>query len=557
MKKIPLTSLLALVLLPGLTLADGQTTRISVNNARVQGNQSSYYASISADGRYVAFLSDANNLVVGGDTNGVSDIFVRDRKTGETERVSVDSAGKQGNGSSFGRFAISADGRHVVFESSAKNLVSGDTNGQKDIFVHDRLSGKTSRVSVDSAGVQSNSYSYSPSISADGRYVAFVSNADNLVDGDSNNVADVFVHDRQTGKTTRVSVNSDGSGANEFSGSPSISADGRLVAFDSGADNLVPVDTNRMSDVFVHDRQTGQTALVSVDSVGKQGNNHSFDSFLSANGRYVAFVSLATNLVEGGTKGWHKVFVHDRNTGKTELASVDSAGTQGNEYSVIPSISADGRYVAFASHADNLVSGDTNGYDDVFVHDRKTGKTERVSVNSAGKQGNSISLMTLVINPSAISADGRYIAFESYADNLVAGDTNKKYDVFVRDRLLQTQRQSDVSLTLTGPASVTKGSDAIYKFKVINNGIINAGNTHLIGVISNQGNLKNIVTTQGTCVRSAVPVCHLGRLNPGQSVTVTATITVKDSMTVKATVQSAPKDSLPRNNTASIGTKVQ
>jgi Periplasmic component of the Tol biopolymer transport system len=330
--------------------------------------------------------------------------------------------------------SISADGRYVAFVSAATNLVSGDTNNFQDIFVHDRQTGQTTRVSVASDGTQANGHSYAPSISADGRYVAFASLASNLVSGDTNGAWDVFVHDRQTGETTRVSVASDGTQAIGFffGSSPSISADGRYVAFDSWATNLVSGDTNDKPDVFVHDRQTGQTTRVSVSSDGTQANNGANYPSISADGRYVAFESSSTNLVSGDTNSVTDIFVHDRQTGQTTRVSVSSDGTQANGgpgwSGKNSSISADGRYVAFHSYADNLVSGDTNSATDIFVHDRQTGVTTRVSIASDGTQANGFS------SSPSISADGRYVAFMSGATNLVSGDTNNARDVFVHGR---------------------------------------------------------------------------------------------------------------------------
>ncbi|MGH2537869.1 MAG: TolB family protein, partial [Candidatus Promineifilaceae bacterium] len=197
---------------------------MSIASDGAQGNDGSYYPSISADGRYVAFYSDAWNLV-GGDTNGTWDVFVHDRDTGQTSRVSVASDGAQGDNHS-GAPSISADGRYVAFNSVASNLVGGDTNGAYDIFVHDRDTGQTSRVSIASDGAQGNESSGVPAISADGRYVAFYSEASNLVGGDTNGYLDVFVHDRDTGQTSRASVASDGAQANGASYFPAISADG-------------------------------------------------------------------------------------------------------------------------------------------------------------------------------------------------------------------------------------------------------------------------------------------------------------------------------------------
>jgi len=340
--------------------------RVSVDSSGNQGNGTSRLASLSADGRYVAFESQAHNLAPG-DTNQCADIFVHDCQTGEATRVSVDSAGNEGNRKSHVA-SISADGRYVAFESQADNLVPGDTNGCTDVFVYDCQTGQTIRASVGSAGNQGSDQSHHPSLNADGRYVAFQSRADNLVFGDTNGTWDIFVYDSQTGQTSRVSVDSAGNQGNDGSvGVHSLSTDGRYVAFDSLAGNLVPGDTNQCADIFVHDCQTGQTTRASVDSAGNQGGNTSQGAYLTADGQYVAFHSYAPNLVPGDTNGCADIFVHDCQTGKTTRVSVDSAGDQGSGASYSPSLSADGHYVAFDSYADNLVPGDTNGSCDVFV----------------------------------------------------------------------------------------------------------------------------------------------------------------------------------------------
>jgi hypothetical protein len=314
-----------------------------------------------------------------------------------TERISVDSSGAQGNNASSAP-AISSDGRYVAFQSLASNLVSADTNGQLDVFVHDRQTGQTTMVSIDSNGVQGNNASSAPAISSDGRYVAFQSLASNLVSADTNGQLDVFVHDRQTGQTTMVSVDSNGVQGNNASSAPAISSDGRYVAFQSLASNLVSADTNGQLDVFVRDRQTGQTTMVSIDSNGAQGNNASSASAISSDGRYVAFQSLASNLVSDDTDGVGDVFRHDRQTGQTTMASVDSSGNQGNNASDEPSISADGRYVAFHSSATDLVTGDTNGVGDVFVYDSQSGtpaiSRDPSSLSASCAQGTNASSQT-------------------------------------------------------------------------------------------------------------------------------------------------------------------
>ncbi len=446
-------ALLALVLAG--TAAGQVTSRVSVSSSGAQANDHSQYCSVSADGRYVAFESVARNLA-GVDLNPYHDIFVHDRQSGTTERVSVNLLGAEANGESY-LPSISADGRCVAFQSNATDLVGGDTNGSMDVFVRDRLSGTTERVSVDSGGAEGNFSSSQASISADGRYVAFQSVANNLVVGDMNGSDDVFVHDRQSGTTERVSVDSGGAEGDDSSGyhGLSISADGRLVAFEAYASNLVAGDTNGVSDVFVHDRQSGTTERVSVDSLGAQGNDRSYHPSISADGRCVAFGSWATNLVGGDTNGAYDIFVHDRQSGTTERASVDSLGVQGNDESDAPSSSADGRYVAFRSHASNLVGGDTNGAADIFVRDLQSATTERVSVHSGGEEGNRLSWQ------SSISADGRYVAFWSHATNLVA-DTNGKTDVFVRDRAIAIgTKYCTANPNSTGsPADLSAGGSA-------------------------------------------------------------------------------------------------
>lgn len=409
-----------------------------------QGNGDSMTPSISDDGRFVAFLSTASNLV-NGDSNGYADVFVHDRQTEMTERVSLSSTGEQSN-SDINALAISGNGRFVAFVTGATNLAPGDTNGSRDVFVRDRQTGVTERISVSSNGEQANGASNALSISAEGRFVAFSSSSTNLVSGDTNGAQDIFVRDRQAGTTERVSISSAGAQANNASDFPSLSADGRFVAFVSGSSTLVTGDTNGQQDIFVRDRETGQTERLSVSSAGTQSFSGSFKPSISANGRLVTFYSNSSNLVDGDTNGTIDIFVRDREMGLTERVSVSTAGVQSNGNNNSPSISYDGRYVGFTSTATNLVGGDTNGTDDIFLRDRQTEVTEKVSVSSTGAQGNAWS------NRPTISANGDFVAFDSFANNLVAGDTNGHGDVFVRD--LQTGTTERVSLASAAPVPV-------------------------------------------------------------------------------------------------------
>ena len=436
---IAVMMLLALLagLTPGAVLpayaAPGDLTRVSVDSTGAQANGGSRHGQISADGRYVAFVSGAANLIPD-DTNNVEDVFVKDRQTGATTRVSTATqTGAQANNGS-GAAAISGDGRYVAFYSDASNLVSGDTNGVGDIFVRDRQTGVTTRVSVDSGGNEANggnSDSYL-AISGDGRYVAFSSEATNLVNGDTNNAGDIFVHDSQTGQTRRVSVASNGAEANGSSGALDISDDGRYVAFSSGATNLVAGDTNGKADIFVHDLQTGGTTRVSVNTSGEQADGGGTIPSISGDGRYVVFMSASGNLDPRADEYRYSelVYVHDRQIGQTTLASVYSDGGI-MEVGLFdqPTISRDGRYVAFSFYE----KGNNNGILNIWVRDLQTGTS--ISVN----YGNDSS------GYSSLSADGKVVAFSSGASNLVSGDTNGAADVFVREVAYGPERNPTVA----------------------------------------------------------------------------------------------------------------
>jgi Tol biopolymer transport system component len=436
-----LCSALAFVLVASASAGPaGTTTRVSVSSGGAQADRDAYAVGLSANGRFVLLNAQATDLVPG-DTNERWDVFVHDRSSGTTERVSVATGGAQAHatrdpwGGSTGG-GISANGRYVVFQSDAPNLVAGDTNGVADVFLHDRASGVTRRVSVGAHG-QANGASGFSTISASGRFVAFQSAASNLVAHDTNRSVDVFVRDLATGKTSRASVSSRDLQARGLSEStqPVLSADGRYVAFESSAANLVPGDTNKLADVFVHDRRTARTERVSVTSKGKQAgadrtNNGSNSPTISADGRYVAFHSADSNLVPGDTNRTFDIFVHDRRTGRTTRVSISSAGRQANGESLGgPSISADGRYLAFTSLATNLVAGDANGITDVFVRDLRAGTTTLASLGTAGQQGGDAS----AVSGTAFSKDDHLLAFSSWASNFVLGDTNGTADAFLRD----------------------------------------------------------------------------------------------------------------------------
>jgi len=395
--------------------------------------------SISADGRYVAFASGASNLVTGAG-HLVSDVFLYDREAGTIRCLSLTPNGGPGNGDSDSP-AVSADGRYVAFRSYAPNLVGGDSNAVEDVFVRILRSGVTVRVSVGESGAQADSWSDSPSISADGRYIAFSSAAANLVPGDTNGVRDIFVHDLVAHQTSLVSRGPAGEPANGGSFAPSISGDGRSVAFSSNASNLVTGDLNGVSDVFLADRLTGTITCASVNGQNLPANSDSDSAAISADGKTVAFRSYASDLAPGDIPDTPDVFLYDGVSGAVSALSVNASGGLAGESGGSPSPSADGRYVAFVTRA-ALTPDDANGWEDVYVRDRVAGKTERVSVTAPGASGNYWSA-----EPS-ISQDGVYVAFASYASNLVAGDGNAMADVFIRGPIPALFTPADVATAL-------------------------------------------------------------------------------------------------------------
>lgn len=430
-------TLLALLAWAAAFAATGDVFRVSVRSNGEQANDASYNPSVSADGRYVAFGSRATNLV-DGDTNGAMDIFVHDRETGQTTRVSLDASNNQGNFDSFSP-AISADGRYVAFCSYATNLAPNDTNNVPDVFLRDRQTGSTLLVSRSIFGQSGNDVSckpnigsmgrgIGPAISGDGRYVVFESFASDLIGNDNNGKSDIFRYDRTNGAIIRVSEDSNGFEANGNSSYPTISADGNIIAFQSAAANLVPGDGNNYTDVFARDVNAGQTRRLSVGGDGAEGNGDSFEPHVSANGQTVTFASFASNLVTGDTNSYLDVFLHNRSNGQTERVSVATDGTQINTFADIarPAVSGDGRFVTFQSRATSLVPGDLDDVTwDIFVRDRQANTLVRASVSTSGGAGNGSS-----VDPT-ISTDGFYAAFFSKANNLIPGDTNGVEDVFV------------------------------------------------------------------------------------------------------------------------------
>jgi hypothetical protein len=355
--------------------------------------------------------------------------------------VSVSTAGTLANNNSYYSL-ISTDGRYVVFQSEAGNLVPNDFNGQYDVYWRDLQANVTALVSVATTGNAGNALSLSPAVSGDGRYVVWSSNASNLVAGDTNATWDIFLRDMTAGVTTRISLTSTGAQATLRSDQPRITPDGRYVTFESDA-ALIPADTNGLKDCYRLDRSTGVLELVSTSSAGGLGNGISYAAQPSDDGRYVVFFSSATNLVTGDTNAQGDVFWKDMVAGTLLRVNVSTAGVQANNESIWPSISGDGQTVTYCSVANNLVAGDTNAQWDLFARDIAAGVTTRLNVQPSGAQADSY-----VRSPTALTADGRFVLYASLSTNLVAGDTNGFQDIFLRDRALGVTER--VSLDYNG-----------------------------------------------------------------------------------------------------------
>ena len=409
------------------------TTRISTGAGGAQADANSYAGQFSADGRYVVFDSEASNLVAG-DTNGRSDIFRKDLKTGEVVRLSTDADGSQLASSSYKGW-VSGDGRYLTFESDASNLVEGDTNGRIDVFRKDLVTGEIVIVSTNSVGAQAEGNdSYGGRMGADGRFVVFEGFANNLIEGDTNGSSDIFYKNLVTGAITRISQTADGGGGDKGSYSAQISADGRYVVFESDATNLASKDTNLKSDIYRKDLVTGEIVRVSVNSAGEEATGGSYYAHVSADGRYVVFQSDAENLVAGDTNLRSDIFRKDLVTGEVVRVSVTADGAQVSGDSYDAQVSPDGRFVLFDSDSSDLVLNDPNVFSGVFRKDLVTGEVVRVSSTPDGTPVDDGSYF------GRFSPDGRFVIFESDASNLVTGDTNKAKDIFLTDHELFANR---------------------------------------------------------------------------------------------------------------------
>lgn len=439
------------------TFAFAQNQKNSISIQRQSANLASANAAISADGRFIAFHSAASNLV-SKDTNNKQDIFVFDRNMKIMERVSVSTNGIEANHYSI-RPSISGDGRYVAFMSLATNLVeNSDNNHQLDVFVHDRNEKTTELVSVSVDGTAGNTKSLNPVISTDGVHIAFESFANNLIENDTNENADIFVRNIIEKNTEVVSLSTTGQQANHGSASPAISSDGRYVLFHSPARNLVPIDNKRsdasewnFSDVFLRDRKLGKTEIISVNRKGKPGNHPSMNPSVSSDGRFVAFASMANDLVpnypdgpleiigKGLTASRIDIFVRDREIGVTKLVSTDKDGMPGNHQSQAPKISSNGRYVTFQSAASNLTESRMAGtLINIYRRDIVNDITTLVTMFDGQLESNVMSAH------AALTNDGNMVVFDTNYGHQGA-ELARESDVYVWNA--QTGKMELISFT--------------------------------------------------------------------------------------------------------------
>lgn len=454
------------------------------------GDDESYDPSISRDGHFVVFASAATNLVPD-DTNGVADTFVYDIEADALERVSINNDGEEADDYSYNG-VVSGDGRYVLYASSATNLVPGDTNGVEDIFLYDRDTNTVELISVADGGGFGDDTSLYATMTPDARYIVFTSLASNIISGDTNSTSDIFVRDRVLETTERVSLNSNEEELDAQSGSPTISSNGLFVAFESLASNAAP-GGNPDQNVYLRDLTLGTTELISVNSDGDVGDIGSFlsvpNNLISDDGRYVLFGSNATNLYIGDTNGSTDVFVRDTLLGTTELVSVSTEGVFGDDDSVQGSLDPGGRFASFRSQSDLLDTEDaTSGFFDLFIRDLDLGTTTRISVNTNEVQANGESEIVGMFPEGA-----RYFTYYSEATNLVSGDTNGTYDIFLGELIDDDGVSSSVEDGAPNSGDVDENDydDAIEK-----------NITSFVNSVS--GNYSTIKTT-GDCISNSNP----------------------------------------------------
>lgn len=526
---------------------------ISLADDESFGNEDSFRSSITPDGRFVVFTSRAQNLVTTPITPFTSNVYLRDRVNNTTELVSLaDDESIPNDNSLQWPPGISGDGRFVVFTSAASNLVPNDTNQRHDIFVRDRLTNTTERVSVATDGTQGNENSSLPTISPDGRYVTFYSRAVNLTPETTDFIQGAFqrdfafVHDRYTHTTKLASIFPNGDIAPIYSPAekgPSISNDGRFVTWIADEPSFEPGQGgDRVIHVYVRDVTTNSTLLIDKSSSGTIGNLASAYPVISGNGNYVVFSSSSTNLVTPDTNNADDVFVHELSTGTTERISNNTTGDQGDSASYLAEISDDGRFVGFQSDSNNFVAGIDKG---IFIRDLQTNTTELVYDWK---------------DTFSMSTNSRFFAFDTCREcTFVPEDTNNWTDVYFIDRGTEVPGVANLELTMVdSPDPTPQRNEVTYTIEVTNNGPETADNVLLTDQLPIGPRFISAITTQGTCLGNDVISCNLGSILNGESVIVTITIkpSAIGSITNYATVWANQADSDISNNSSTEGTTV-
>jgi TolB protein len=466
---------------------------ISVGTGGVQADESSFFVTTSADGRYATFISFARNLAPDhpGNENWL-DVFVRDRQSDETIKVTFAHGGGLSDESSYDPH-ITADGRYVSYFSYAENLVPNDNNGHEwlregiDVFVYDMQNETTKRVTLTSTGeeIKGNSIGF---LIPDGRYALFYTSGQVFSTKPNKGQTAVYLRDWHSGDVERISKAMDGGYPNESANAAVSNYDGRYIVYVSEASNLVAEETNKVANLYLYDRITGETRLITKAFDGNPSNNHSGHAQMSDDGRYTLFLSHATNLVSWDSNGSTDIFIYDRVTDKIRRVSVADDGAQANGLSKDPSICANSRFVSFTTEATNLVSGDTNGERDVILHDLVTGRKTVATINESGEWGNSKA------HRSYLTPDCRAITFASDATNLVPVDTNSRRDIFMGQIYLPADLTPS---TLANRSFLEPGDRLVYTYTVRNIGYETSSATLISKVPSDTIYLDGSVTGGG------------------------------------------------------------
>jgi hypothetical protein len=482
--------------------------------------------------------------------------------------------------------SLSGDGRYMAYASFSEDVLDGVNEPTSGIFVHDFLTRQSNRISIDSNGAQANNYSRDPQISLNGRFVVFWSIANNLVANDTNNAADIFVHDRATRQTMRVSINSQGDQANDNSYAPSISSDGRYVVFSSHATNLDPTDTNNNRDVFIHDRESHQTKRISIGLNGVQSNGESFDPQISANGRYVGFISSSSNLVFGDRNNIPDLFLHDLISGYTSRINVSTTNQEAEQPVTNFSFNGDARFITFASKSKILKTAQYTTTSAVFIRDRLFTKTRQIITSPLIKSPdfptistdgrlilfcdsndktyiyNRLKLTTSTVNfdrpdkykgcGGSMNASGRFIAQDAL--DVQSGLFFQRVNIFLLDRILNVNLNTDLKIVTTKkPDTLLAGTRGSFTYRIVNNGLNSVNDASALYHISG-GNAVAFYPSQGSCKNYvSFALCSFGKLASGRSAWLGVVAQAnRNQFNQQLSVSAALNDIFPNNNFVSV-----